>query len=201
MRKTHKIAISRRRLKSNRRRTIYDLADSQRGYFTAAEAVAAGVPSAHLPDMLRRGVVERISRGVYRLVEYPRTPGAQYMEASLWPAVHGEGRRGVISHESALAFYELSDVSPTQVQITVPTEYRIRRPVPRYLRVHRADLDPSDIEWHEGLPVTTAARAIRDCHAAHLGPALIRQAIEDGRRRGALTLREADTLEAELLPS
>jgi hypothetical protein len=49
------------------------------------------------------------------------------------------------------------------------------------------------------VPVTTAVRAIRDAHAAHLGPALIRQAITDGRRTGHLTLDDADQLEHELL--
>ncbi len=46
---------------------------------------------------------------------------------------------------------------------------------------------------------TKEACAIRDAHAAHLGPALIRQAITDGRRTGHLTLDDADRLEHELL--
>jgi predicted transcriptional regulator of viral defense system len=184
---------------SKQLRIVYEIADGQQGYFTAAQAVAAGVPSPHLPDMLRRGVVERISRGVYRLIAYPRPATAQYMEASLWPSTHGQDIQGVISHESALTFHELSDVSPAKVHITVTAGLRIRRTVPRYLRIHYADLPESDVEWHQGLPVTTAARAIRDCHVAHLGPALIRQAITDGRRHGALTAREANALTVELL--
>jgi len=184
---------------SKHQRTVYEIAEGQHGYFTAAQAVAAGVPSAHLPDMLRRRVVERISRGVYRLVDFPRAPTAQLMEATLWPASHREDNRGVLSHESALAFHRISDVSPSQVHITIPRRFRIRRAVPTYLRIHRGDLPASDIEWREGIPVTTAARAIRDCHAEHLGPALVRQAIEDGRRLGELTTREAAALTAELL--
>ncbi len=188
-------------MSSKQYRIVYDIADGQQGYFTAAQAVTAGTPKAHLPDMLRRGVVERISRGVYRLIAYPRAATAQYMEASLWPGGHRQNVQGVISHESALAFHDLSDVSPTKVHISVPENLRIRRTVPRYLRVHHADLDASDVEWHEGLPVTTAVRTIRDCHAAHLGPALIRQAIDDGRRRGLLTASQAKALGTELLAS
>ncbi|MGH7719229.1 MAG: type IV toxin-antitoxin system AbiEi family antitoxin domain-containing protein [Gemmatimonadaceae bacterium] len=180
-------------------RAAYEIADGQQGYFTMAQAVAAGVPAIRLPDMLRRGVVERISRGVYRLVDYPRPAAAQLVEATLWPSSHHDDIRGVLSHESALAFHEISDVSPAHVHITLPKGLRIRRAVPKYLRIHRADLDPADVEWHEGLPVTTAARTIRDCHEAHLGPALLRQAIEDGRQRGVLTTREADALAEELL--
>jgi predicted transcriptional regulator of viral defense system len=184
---------------SKHQRAVYEIAEGQQGYFTMAQAVAAGVPSARLPDMYRRGVVERISRGVYRLLDFPRAPTAQLMEATLWPSSHREDNRGVLSHESALAFHRISDVSSSRVHITVPRSFRIRRAVPRYMRIHHADLSSGDIVWREGIPVTTAVRAIRDCHAEHLGPALVRQAIEDGRRLGELTTREAATLTAELL--
>jgi len=179
-------------------RAVYEIAEGQQGYFTASQVIAAGVPGAHLPDMLRRGVVERVSRGVYRLAAYPRPATAQYMEASLWPGSHSRDFQGVISHESALAFHELSDASPSKIHITVPRSLRIRRAVPRYLLVHHADLDPTEIEWHDGMPVTTPVRTIRDAHAAHAGPALLRQAIDDARRRGLIPAREAEALEAEL---
>jgi hypothetical protein len=71
--------------------------------------------------------------------------------------------------------------------------------VPKRLALYYADLKPKDLHQVEGVPVTTAARAIRDAHASHLGPALIRQAINDGRRTGHLTLDEAEQLEHELL--
>ena len=105
----------------------------------------------------------------------------------------------MISHESALAIYGLSDASPAKVHLTLPTGLRIRRAAPKHLVLHYADLSQSDERRVEGVPVTTPARAIRDAHASHLGPALIRQAIADGRRTGHLTLSEADTLEQELL--
>jgi len=107
--------------------------------------------------------------------------------------------RGVISHESALAIYGLSDASPAKVHVTLPTGLRIRRAVPRRLALHYADLKPKDVQQVDGVPVTTAARAIRDAHASHLGPALIRRAISDGRRTGHLTLDAAERLEHELL--
>ncbi len=48
-------------------------------------------------------------------------------------------------------------------------------------------------------PIVTAAKAIRQGHEAHLGPALIRAAIEDGRRRGLLKSAEAAGLHEELI--
>ena len=179
--------------------TLYKLAEAQAGYFTAAQARDAGVLQVRLAQLHQRGDIERATRGVYRLIRYPISPLGQYMEAALWPQVRRPDAHGVISHESALAIYGLSDTSPSKVHVTLPTGLRIRRTAPKHLVLHYADLDPDDEQRVEGVPVTTPARAIREAHAGHLGPALIRQAIADGRRTGHLTFDESDTLERELL--
>lgn len=179
--------------------TLYELAEHQAGYFTAAQAREAGLHQVRLVQLDQRGDIERVTRGVYRLTRYPISPLGHYMEATLWPQVRRPDVRGVISHESALAIYGLSNASPAKVHVTLPTEFRIRRAVPKRLALHYADLRPKDVQQVEGVPVTTAARAIRDAHASHLGLALIRQAINDGRRTGHLTLDEAERLEQELL--
>lgn len=168
------------------------------GYFTAAQAREAGLHQVRLAQLHHRDDIERVTRGVYRLTRYPISPLGQYMEAALWPQVRRPDAHGVISHESALAIYGLADASPAKVHLTLPTEFRIRRAVPKRLTLHYADLNPSEVQEVEGVPVTTAARAIRDAHASHLGPALIRQAINDGRRTGHLTFDEAEHLEQEL---
>jgi predicted transcriptional regulator of viral defense system len=97
--------------------------------------------------------------------------------------------------------HELSDVNPAKIHITVPRGYRIARPVPSVYVVHSADLQGDDIEQVNGIPVTTPARTIVDCCRAHLGPALIRQAIDDGVRRGLLGAREAERLQEECIRS
>jgi predicted transcriptional regulator of viral defense system len=179
--------------------TLYELADGQAGYFTAGQARGAGLHQVRLAQLHKSGDIERVTRGVYRLTRYPVSPLGQYMEAALWPQVRRPDARGVISHESALAVYGLSDASPAKVHVTLPMDFRIRRAVPKRLALHYADLKPREVQQVDGVPVTTAVRAIRDAHAAHLGPALIRQAITDGRRTGHLTLDDADQLEHELL--
>jgi predicted transcriptional regulator of viral defense system len=164
-----------------------------------AQAREAGLHPVRLVQLHRHGDIERLSRGVYRLTRYPASPLGQYMEAALWPQVRRPGAQATVSHESALAIYGLSDVSPARVHITLPHALRIRRAVPRHLMLHYADLEPQDVKEVEGIPVTTAARTIRDVHCVHLGPALVHQAITDGRRTGHLTFHEADRLEKELL--
>lgn len=174
---------------------VYEIAEEQYGYLTTAQANESGVSKQAVHEMLRRGSLERVSWGVYRLVHFPRSPHDQYVEATLWPL----SVRGVISHESALAVYGLSDVNPAKIHITVPKSFRVQREVPKVLVIHRADLADAEIRYHEGIPLTTPERTIRDCHATHLGPALIRQAIEDGRRTGLLRRSQAESLAGELL--
>ena len=178
---------------------LYELAEGQSGYFTAAQARAAGLHQVRLAQLHQRGDIERVSRGVYRLTRYPISPLGHYMEAALVPQVRRPDAHGVISHESALAIDGLSDASPSKVHITVPAGLRIRRPAPRHLVIHYADVDPKHVQQVEGVPVTVPARAIRDAHENHIGPALVRQAISDGRRTGQLTFDGADRLERELL--
>jgi predicted transcriptional regulator of viral defense system len=179
--------------------TLYELAESQSGYFTTAQAGAAGLHPVRLVQLARNNDIERLSRGVYRLARYPISPLGQYMEASLWPQVRRPELRGTISYESALALYGLSDASPSKVHITLPPALRIRRASPAQLVIHYAHLDPKDVQIVEGIPVTTAERTIRDVHAAHLGAGLVRQAIEDGRRTGYLSSDQAKRLKRQLL--
>jgi len=178
---------------------LYEIAEDQAGYFTAAQARAAGLHQIRLVQLAKQGDIERVSRGVYRFTRFPVSPLGHYMEAVLWPQVRRPGITGVISHESALAIHKLSDVSPARVHVTLPTTVRIRRDVPKGLVLHYADLAPADVERVEGVPVTTPVRSIRDAHASHLGNQLVAQAIADGRRSGALSMAEADRLKRELL--
>ena len=174
---------------------VYELAEPQHGYFTSAQAKAAGLLQDMLTKMARRGVIERVSRGVYRMTNYPVSPYSQFMEVVLWPQ---EGVQAVISHHSALALHGLSDVSPSTVHITLPLGHRVRRAVPKHLTLHHAALAGNEIQVLEGVQVTTPVRSIIDCHAVHLGRALLRQAIEQGRETGKLLAREAKQLD-ELL--
>lgn len=178
---------------------LYDIAERQLGYFTAAQARSAGLHQVRLVQLHQAGDIDRISRGVYRLTRFPLSPLGQYMEAALWPQVRRPDARGVISHASALAIHELSEVSPAKIHVTLAPNLRVRRPVPAHLVVHVAPLALEDVELVEGVPVTTPTRTIRDVHAAHIGPAIVRRALADGRRTGRLTHAEADRLARELL--
>jgi hypothetical protein len=73
--------------------------------------------------------------------------------------------------------------------------------VPSLYTLHHADLRPVDVEYVAGIPVTSPSRTILDCCRSHLGPALIRQALEDGARRGLFGSAQAKRLASECLPA
>lgn len=115
------------------------------------------------------------------------------MAAALWH--HGAG---VISHETALDLYDVSDVNPAKVHITIPRTPRLTRVPPPAYEVHREALDPRDVTRLEGVPIVTLEKAIRQSAAAKLRPDLLQQAIDNGRRTGKLRSGRAAALRAEL---
>ncbi len=175
---------------------LLEFATDQYGYVSTDDARTLEVSPRRLKLLAERGSLVRIARGLYRFPAevVPLTPLDQYMEATKWPA-----GRGMLSHETALAAYDLSDVNPAKVHVTVPRGYRIRRKeVPEVFEFHHADLADEETASLEGIPIVSPARAIRDAHASHLGGALVGQAIDDGERTGRLRRAQAQELRKEL---
>ncbi len=176
-------------------KTLYEIAEDNYGFVTVEEARRAGVRPQRLAEMARRGALRREGRALYRLDPFPPHELDSYRKATLWPYPV----EGVLSHETALELYELSDVNPAKVHVTVPSGYRIRhREVPTLYVLHHENIDARDVTRHEGLPIVTPAKAIRQCHDAHLRRDLLRQALEDAKRRGLVTRAEYNGLMREL---
>jgi predicted transcriptional regulator of viral defense system len=144
--------------------------------------------------MAKRGKVEHVAQGLYRFNAFPRGPLDAYMEAVLWP----HRKTGVLSHETALELYGLSDVNPNKIHITVPKKHAVTRKIPAVYDIHHVDLRPDEITWHEGLPLTTLERTIRDCHAVHLRHGLLEQALDQARARGLITAAAERKLRKEI---
>lgn len=174
---------------------IFDLAALQHGFVTAVQAREVHVAPMTLVRMAERGALERVSRGVYRLPNWPAGRFDEYMAATLWPV----RTRGVLSHETALELWELSDVNPALIHITVPKNHWVRRRTPpaRYT-LHHADLSEADATRLEGMDIVSPAIAIRQVAGDHLGEELIRQAIAEGRARGLIRSSVAAELEQQL---
>lgn len=173
--------------------TLRDLAAEHDGLFTARGAAAAGVARALVVQLAHRGRLERLAQGLYRFPTWPATGLQQYHEAVLWPRAHRDLEYALLSHDSALELYHLTQLNPGVVHVTLPPKTRISRRQPTWLRLHFADVAESDREWEQGVPIVSIPRAIEDAALAH-GIDVVHRAVSEARDRHLLREDELQRL-------
>jgi predicted transcriptional regulator of viral defense system len=166
-----------------RRRTLVQLAGERGGVFTASAARAMGVSSSSLAYHARTGAIERLGHGVYRLADFPSSP-----HEPLIAAAAALGEDAVVSHESALQLYGVSDVAPSRLHFTLPRSRRYVTVPAGDVEVHTTTqpLAPDEVVQHEGFRATSLIRSIVDSARAHTAPEQIVMAVREGLRRGLL---------------
>ncbi len=166
-------------MSSPRHDYLYSIAEDQAGYFTAKQAVEVGFSRPLLSYFARTGRFIRITRGIYRL---SRFPASRYED--LFVAWLRTGPNSVISHDSALAIYDLTDILPAEVHVTIPRKASRRR---SGIRLHTNAISSEDIVRREGLPVTAIERTISDITKAGQSREVVEQAILEAIARGLTT--------------
>jgi predicted transcriptional regulator of viral defense system len=175
---------------------LFEVASTQHGYFTTAQARACGFGTDLLTHHARTGRFPRVYRGVYRLRDYPSAPNEEVVAA--WLAL---GQDAVVSHESALALFDLSDVIPDAIHITVPRTRRYLS-APPGARLHTAThpLQRDDIVEREGITVTEPGRTIIDVADSGIGPEQVEMAVRQAIRRGLVLPAQLRALAARRGP-
>lgn len=139
---------------------MYALAEPQGGYFTAQQAIDAGVARSTLTYHAREGgMLLRAGRAVYRLRRFPSLPHEHVV-----PVWLGLSRAdAVISHVSALELLDLTDVIADEVHVTMPRAKR-GTTIPDGVRAHFTDrpIEGQDRRQLIGVPVTGVERTIAD---------------------------------------
>lgn len=159
---------------------LYDLAQDQAGYFTTRQARDQGVSYAMLSHHVRRGDLERHAHGVYRLHRFPPHRSEDVIATLLWA-----GHDAAASDETALSVYDLAEVSPPYITITIPRHFRgVREGV----RIRQAPLPDRDVWTWNHVRVTTPERTLLDA-AKTLAPTVGREAAEEAIQRGLTTRR------------
>jgi len=158
---------------------LYHLAEQQAGYFTAHQAAKAGFSWERLSDYSQNGHFKRVAHGVYRLARFPSSRFEDLFVA--WLRC---GPKSAVSHESALALYDLSDILLGEVHVTVPRTSSRRR---KGIRLHTSRLPPANVVKREGLRVTSVPRTIADVAKAGLSEDNIADAIREALERGLTT--------------
>jgi predicted transcriptional regulator of viral defense system len=164
---------------------LYRQAESQAGYFTARQAAEAGLDRRTLSGHSRPGGrFERVARGLYRIRLFPTDPHEHVIAAWLGVGIP----EAVVSHESALELFGLSDVIVDEVHVSIPREKR-RRHVRPGVRVHTTtrSLRGEDVRRIQGVPVTSPERSIVDVLEVGGQPEQVELAVSQALARGMTT--------------
>ena len=172
-------------------RRLFDLAEQQQGFFTTKQAKAAGFAENTHPYHVQAGNWIREHRGIYRLALFPVSDRPDLVLWSLWSRNRKEEVEGVYSHQTALSLYELSDLNPAKLHMTVPTHFRRNSDIPGIVMLHYSDLLKSEIQAGPGYKYTRPLRTILDLiEAGTVERTFIRQALRQALDRGLITRQQ-----------
>jgi hypothetical protein len=124
---------------------------------------------------------DRVDRGLFRLPDWPTRDEDRYVLWRLWS-------RGlaVVSHQSALVIYDLGDVNPTRLHLTVPLGFRAKDAA---VVIHRSVLAPADVEDRDGYQITSVQRTLFDTASGDMTQEQLDVAVADAVKRGLVAPR------------
>ena len=176
-------------------RRLLEIAQSQQGFFTTKQAIRAGFAERVHAYHVNAGNWIREHRGLYRLSDFATAERPDLMLWYLWSQNRREIPEGVYSHNTALSLHELSDLMPSKLHMTVPTDFRRSSAIPEILVLHRAHLESSDVQEIHGVRVTRALRTIVDLlRGGNVDRSQLKLAVDEAIRRGLIARREIDRL-------
>ena len=172
-------------------RRLFEVAEQQQGFFTTKQAKAAGFAENTHPYHVQAGNWIREHRGIYRLTLFPMADRPDLVLWALWSRNRDEKVEGVYSHQTALSLYDLSDLNPAKLHMTVPTDFRRNSEIPGILVLHYADLPDSDVQNAQGFKFTRPLRTILDLiEAGTVERNFIRQALRQAIDRGLISRQQ-----------
>ena len=159
----------------------------QGGLFTAKQAEACGYARSNHHYHIKTGNWVKEGRGIYRLSHIPVDEMTSYWKLLLWSCNRKSEPMAVFSHKTALSFYELSDVNPGKITVTVPKKFQKRAGHTKALRICKKDLLKKDVKQFKGLPVTTPLRTLLDIYEEKsLSDDFMEQAVKEALEKGLI---------------
>jgi predicted transcriptional regulator of viral defense system len=164
------------------------MAAAQGGHFTAAQARELGYSARSLLHHVAAGHFERVSRGFYRLVGVPAGPHDDIVAAWLRFAP----RRAVVSHDTALALYDLAPSRSYAIHLTLPREHRPRNSPAAGVELHTTTvpLRRDEVATRFGVEITSPVRTIADVADIGVDPSAVIEATARALATGLVTSGE-----------
>ena len=134
-------------------RIIRSIADGQHGRVARRQLIAAGITPKEIERRLASGYLIPLHRGVYAVGHVKSTVRGRWMAAVL-----ACGPRAVLSHRDAAALHGIRPSNRWLIDVTVPKW----RPAPEGVDLHTSQIEDDERTVIDGIPVTTAFRALLD---------------------------------------
>lgn len=140
------------------------------GLVTTSQARENGISRLWMQRLSDRGAIHRLRHGVYALPS--SRPGALQDIQAAWLSItagvppqapQSIPHRAVVSGATAAAVYEIGDLVPPYIEISVP---QARMTKQHDLRLLHRELPSKDVGDFDGLPITTVERTIYDLSLA-----------------------------------
>ncbi|EKD27390.1 MAG: hypothetical protein ACD_79C00738G0002 [uncultured bacterium] len=169
------------------KRKLFDIADAQMGYFTTSQAEEAGFKQSNFNVHIKNKNWKKEYHGIYRLSDYPITDYEDYMVWYLWSRNRAGIPQGVFSNQTALSLYNLSEVNPSKIHLTVPENFRRSGEIPNILILYKQNIKEGDKKQFCGFQITTPLKTILDViEQGALSNEFIHQAIVQADKRGLI---------------
>jgi predicted transcriptional regulator of viral defense system len=176
---------------------LFEVAEGQSGFFTARQAVEAGFSETNHPYHVKAGNWAKEGRGIYRLTHFPRVDRPDLMLWYLWSRNRKDIPQGVYSHSTAFSLFDLSDLNPSKLHMTVPSRFRRATPTPGVLVLHKGVLSPEDVTTRFGVKVTRPIRTVVDLiGSGKVEEGFIRQGLREGLQQGLIRREEIKSVNA-----
>jgi very-short-patch-repair endonuclease len=153
---------------------VGELAGAQHGIVGRKQLAGLGVTRDEIDRRVSIGSLHIIHRGVYAVGHTAISQRGRWMAAVL---ASGDG--AVLSHRSATGLWGIWGSGAGEIHVTVPRKVRSTRSIRRHFSVLPAD----ERALVDGIPVTSAARAVLDL-AAEKGEAAAERALRESEYLG-----------------
>lgn len=97
---------------------ILEIMDANNGIVTMAQIQSYGIAKRCLYNMVKKGVVEKIERGIYATKNY------QYDEYYVFQLKYP---KTIFSHNTALYFNQMTERTPVKLDVSIPKNYNPHR--------------------------------------------------------------------------
>jgi len=180
-------------MKNKNKKSLFDLAESQQGYFTTQQAEECSYSRSNFKRFLSSGEWIKELRGVYRLARYPIQDRPELVLWTLWSRNKKGIPQGVWSHETALDIHDLTDMMPVKMHMTVPKTFRRNQKTPSALFLHYEVLRSKDIQTRQGYFVTSPMKTLIDvANNESIALDQLELGVQQALKRGLITRKEIE---------